>query len=176
MTGSSTNSITGSDILRGDPVDRHAPLCAGSDIDIARELLIGRIHAMSNVVSLLSESQWQGVKIKGLFAGARHTSRRTHRRERPDVTVSARRPKSLSLLFSNWRRIPTRGLSLSQATRTSWRIGKLPVKASTLRFISLEEFNTSEATRRPDSDFRPHLARSCPRRRRLRASKGILRM
>src|ERR1700738_1433086 len=29
----------------------------GSDIDVARELLIGRIHAMSNVVSLLSESQ-----------------------------------------------------------------------------------------------------------------------
>jgi two-component sensor histidine kinase len=39
----------------------------GSDIDVARELLIGRIHAMSNVVSLLSESQWQGVKLKGLF-------------------------------------------------------------------------------------------------------------
>jgi two-component sensor histidine kinase len=30
----------------------------GSDIDVARELLIGRIHAMSNVVSLLSESPW----------------------------------------------------------------------------------------------------------------------
>src|SRR6202007_3349743 len=29
----------------------------GSDIDNARELLIGRIHAMANVVSLLSESQ-----------------------------------------------------------------------------------------------------------------------
>jgi two-component sensor histidine kinase len=29
----------------------------GADIDVARELLIGRIHAMSNVVSLLSESQ-----------------------------------------------------------------------------------------------------------------------
>lgn len=39
----------------------------GADIDVARELLIGRIHAMSHVVSLLSESQWQGVKLKGLF-------------------------------------------------------------------------------------------------------------
>ena len=36
----------------------------GSDIDVARELLIGRIHAMSNVVSLLSESQWQGVSSR----------------------------------------------------------------------------------------------------------------
>src|SRR6202020_320726 len=39
----------------------------GSNIDVARELLIGRIHAMSNVVSLLSESKWQGVKLKSLF-------------------------------------------------------------------------------------------------------------
>ena len=38
----------------------------GSDMDVSRELLIGRIHAMSNVVTLLSESQWQGVKLKGL--------------------------------------------------------------------------------------------------------------
>src|SRR3981189_640557 len=39
----------------------------GSDIDVARELLIGRIHAGASVVSLLSESNWQGVKLKGLF-------------------------------------------------------------------------------------------------------------
>ena len=39
----------------------------GSDMDVSRDLLIGRIHAMSNVVTLLSGSQWQGVKLKGLF-------------------------------------------------------------------------------------------------------------
>ena len=71
----------------------------GSDIDVARELLIGRIHAMSNVVTLLSESQWQGVKLKGLFE-----SRAIPHADRiavtgPDITVSARAAQSLSLLF-----------------------------------------------------------------------------
>ena len=55
----------------------------GSDIDVSRELLIGRIHAMSNVVTLLSESQWQGVKLKGLFEFAGDPPCRTHRGERP---------------------------------------------------------------------------------------------
>ncbi len=55
----------------------------GSDIDVARELLIGRIHAMSNVVSLLSESQWQGVKLKGLFEVALDPACRPHRGQRP---------------------------------------------------------------------------------------------
>src|SRR4030095_1680271 len=39
----------------------------GSDMDVSRELLIGRIHAMSNVVTLLSQSQWQGRQLKGVF-------------------------------------------------------------------------------------------------------------
>src|SRR5947199_9517674 len=39
----------------------------GADMDVARELLIGRIQGMSNVVSLLSEGQWQGVKRRGVF-------------------------------------------------------------------------------------------------------------
>ena len=55
----------------------------GSDMDVARELLIGRIHAMSNVVTLLSESQWQGVKLKGLVRGARDPACRPHRGQRP---------------------------------------------------------------------------------------------
>ena len=54
----------------------------GSDIDVARELLIGRIHAMANVVSLLSESQWQGVKLQGPVRGARHSACRPHRHQR----------------------------------------------------------------------------------------------
>ncbi|MDI1264725.1 MAG: HWE histidine kinase domain-containing protein, partial [bacterium] len=71
----------------------------GSDIDVARELLIGRIHAMSNVVTLLSESQWQGVKLRGLFE-----SRAIPHADRiavngPDISVSARAAQSLSLLF-----------------------------------------------------------------------------
>ncbi len=84
----------------------------GSDIDVARELLIGRIHAMSNVVSLLSESQWQGVKLKGLFE-----SRAIPHAERiavsgPDITVSARAAQSLSLLFFELASHSDEGLSL----------------------------------------------------------------
>ena len=54
----------------------------GSDMDVSRELLIGRIHAMSNVVTLLSESQWQGVKLRGLFEFARDPACRPHRGQR----------------------------------------------------------------------------------------------
>ena len=126
----------------------------GSDIDVARELLIGRIHAMSNVVTLLSESQWQGVKLKGLFE-----SRSIPHADRiavsgPDITVSARAAQSLSLLFFELASHSDEGLSL---------VGKHPHIVAHWEIISeasggqfnfrWEEFNTSQATRRPDSDF-----------------------
>ncbi|KWV44776.1 histidine kinase [Bradyrhizobium macuxiense] len=126
----------------------------GSDVEVARELLIGRIHAMSNVVTLLSESQWQGVKLKGLFE-----SRSIPHAERiavngPDITVSARAAQSLSLLFFELASHSDEGLSL---------VGKHPHivanwevtgdGADSIFHFRWEEFNTSEATRRPDSDF-----------------------
>jgi two-component sensor histidine kinase len=126
----------------------------GSDIDVARELLIGRIHAMSNVVTLLSESQWQGVKLRGLFE-----SRAIPHADRiavngPDISVSARAAQSLSLLFFELASHSDEGLSL---------VGKHPHivanwevtgegKEAVFRF-RWEEFNTSAATRREDSDF-----------------------
>lgn len=126
----------------------------GSDIDVARELLIGRIHAMSNVVTLLSESQWQGVQLKGLFE-----SRSIPHADRiavngPDITVSARAAQSLSLLFFELASHSDEGLSL---------VGKHPhivahwevngeENGGVFQF-RWEEFNTSQATRRPDSDF-----------------------
>ncbi len=126
----------------------------GSDIDVARELLIGRIHAMSNVVTLLSESQWQGVQLRGLFE-----SRSIPHADRiavngPDITVSARAAQSLSLLFFELASHSDEGLSL---------VGKHPhivahwevngeENGGTFHF-RWEEFNTSQATRRPDSDF-----------------------
>ncbi len=66
----------------------------GSDIDVARELLIGRIHAMSNVVSLLSESQWQGVKLKGLFEARAIPHAERIAVSGPDIAVSARAAQS----------------------------------------------------------------------------------
>ena len=126
----------------------------GSDIDVARELLIGRIHAMSNVVSLLSESQWQGVKLRGLFEARAIPHAERIAVSGPDITVSARAAQSLSLLFFELASHSDEGLSL---------VGKHPNIVAQWQVIGedrdltfhfrWEEFNTSEATRRPDSDF-----------------------
>jgi two-component sensor histidine kinase len=126
----------------------------GSDIDVARELLIGRIHAMSNVVSLLSESQWQGVKLKGLFE-----SRAIPHADRiavsgPDIDVSARAAQSLSLLFFELASHSDEGLSLvgkHPNIKAYWEVtGEEPDAVFHFRW---EESNTSAATRRADSDF-----------------------
>ena len=126
----------------------------GSDIDVARELLIGRIHAMSNVVTLLSESQWQGVKLKGLFE-----SRSIPHADRiavsgPDITVSARAAQSLSLLFFELASHSDEGLSLvgkHPHIVAHWEISGENDEITF--YFRWEEFNTSQATRRPDSDF-----------------------
>jgi two-component sensor histidine kinase len=126
----------------------------GSDIEVARELLIGRIHAMSNVVSLLSESQWQGVKLKGLFEARAIPHADRIAVTGPDITVSARAAQSLSLLFFELASHSDEGLSL---------VGKHPhivahwdiegENSETIFHFRWEEFNTSAATRREDSDF-----------------------
>jgi two-component sensor histidine kinase len=126
----------------------------GADIDNARELLIGRIHAMSNVVSLLSESQWQGVKLQGLFEARAipHSDRIAV--SGPDISVSARAAQSLSLLFFELASHSDEGLSLvgkHPHIVAHWEVtGEDPDAIFHFRW---EEFNTSEATRRPDSDF-----------------------
>jgi two-component sensor histidine kinase len=126
----------------------------GSDIEVSRELLIGRIHAMSNVVTLLSESQWQGVKLKGLFE-----SRAIPHADRiavngPDIAVSARAAQSLSLLFFELASHSDEGLSLvgkHPHIVANWSVsGEEPETTFHFRW---EEFNTSAATRREDSDF-----------------------
>jgi len=126
----------------------------GSDVDVARELLIGRIHAMSNVVSLLSESQWQGVKLKGLFEARAIPHAERIAVSGPDIAVSARAAQSLSLLFFELASHSDEGLSL---------VGKHPhivahwevsgEGSDTTFHFRWEEFNTSAATRREDSDF-----------------------
>jgi len=126
----------------------------GSDIDVARELLIGRIHAMSNVVSLLSESQWQGVKLKGLFEARAIPHAERIAVDGPDITVSARAAQSLSLLFFELASHSDEGLSLvgkHPHIVARWEVtGEEP---ETIFHFRWEEFNTSEATRRADSDF-----------------------
>lgn len=126
----------------------------GSDIDDARELLIGRIHAMSNVVSLLSESQWQGVKLKGLFEARAIPHADRIAVTGPDIAVSARAAQSLSLLFFELASHSDEGLSLvgkHPHITANWTVtGEGGNEVFHFRW---EEFNTSEATRRPDSDF-----------------------
>jgi len=126
----------------------------GSDIDVARELLIGRIHAMSNVVSLLSESQWQGVKLRGLFEARAIPHAERISVTGPDIAVSARAAQSLSLLFFELASHSDEGLSLvgkHPHIVVKWEVtGEEPETVFSFRW---EEFNTSEATRRPDSDF-----------------------
>ena len=125
----------------------------GSDIDVARELLIGRIHAMSNVVSLLSESQWQGVKLKGLFEARAIPHAERIAVSGPDIAVSARAAQSLSLLFFELASHSDEGLSLvgkHPHIVAHWEVSDEPDATFTFRW---EEFNTSAATRREDSDF-----------------------
>ena len=126
----------------------------GADIDVARELLIGRIHAMSNVVSLLSESQWQGVKLKGLFEARAIPHAERIAVSGPDIAVSARAAQSLSLLFFELASHSDEGLSLvgkHPHIVAHWEVtGEEPDAVFHFRW---EEFNTSEATRRADSDF-----------------------
>jgi two-component sensor histidine kinase len=126
----------------------------GADIDIARELLIGRIHAMSNVVSLLSESQWQGVNLKGLFEARAIPHADRIAVSGPDIVVSARAAQSLSLLFFELASHSDEGLSLvgkHPHIVAHWEVsGEEP---NTIFQFRWEEFNTSAATRRADSDF-----------------------
>ena len=126
----------------------------GADIDTARELLIGRIHAMSNVVSLLSESQWQGVNLKGLFEARAIPHAERIAVSGPDINVSARAAQSLSLLFFELASHSDEGLSLvgkHPHIVAHWEVtGEEPDAIFRFRW---EEFNTSAATRRADSDF-----------------------
>ncbi|HVV40338.1 MAG TPA: HWE histidine kinase domain-containing protein [Nitrobacter sp.] len=126
----------------------------GSDIDVSRELLIGRIHAMSNVVSLLSESQWQGVKLKGLFEARAIPHADRIAVSGPDISVSARAAQSLSLLFFELASHSDEGLSLvgkHPNIVARWEIVGQGKEATF--YFRWEEFNTSAATRREDSDF-----------------------
>ena len=67
---------------------------------------------MSNVVSLLSESQWQGVNLKGLFEARAIPHAERISASGPDISVSARAAQSLSLLFFELASHSDEGLSL----------------------------------------------------------------
>jgi len=71
----------------------------GSDVNVAREMLIGRIHAMSHVVSLLSDSDWQGVRFRSLLESSISPVLRQVSAQGPDMIIGARAAQSLALLL-----------------------------------------------------------------------------
>lgn len=124
----------------------------GSDVDVARELLIGRIHAMSNVVSLLTDSQWQGVKLNGLLdsRAVPHAARIAV--NGPDIMVSARAAQSLALLFFE---LASHADSAPHGQQPNV-VAQWTVTGSgddALFHFRWEEFNSTAATRREDSEF-----------------------
>jgi len=126
----------------------------GADLNSARDLLIGRIHAMSHVVSLLSESEWQGARLKGLLESRAIPNSERMVATGPDITVSARAAQSLSLLFFELA-THVGETALSDPDRfnvvVQWTVsGEGSNAVFNLRW---EEFNTSATTRREETEF-----------------------
>ena len=105
-------------------------------------------------LAVLSESQWQGVKLKGLFEARAIPHADRIAVSGPDIAVSARAAQSLSLLFFELASHSDEGLSLvgkHPHIVAHWEVsGEEPDATFHFRW---EEFNTSAATRREDSDF-----------------------
>lgn len=124
----------------------------GVDVDRSRELLIGRIHAMSHVVSLLSDSHWQGVRLINLLElrAIPHGDRIVT--NGPDIIVSSRAAQSLCLMFFELAAHADAGADRREPDiAVTWSVvGKGP---ETIFHLKWEEFNTSEATRINDNDF-----------------------
>lgn len=124
----------------------------GVDVDRSRELLIGRIHAMSHVVSLLSDSHWQGVRLINLLElrAIPHGDRIVT--NGPDIIVSSRAAQSLCLMFFE---LAAHADAIANDREpnivVTWTVGgKEP---DTTFHLKWEELNTSEATRSNDNDF-----------------------
>jgi two-component sensor histidine kinase len=124
----------------------------GADVEQARELLIGRIHAMSHVMSLLSDRHWQGARLKSLLASRAIPHAERIESTGPDIIVSARAAQSLCLLFfelASQANVGSGDGGLHIAVQ--WQVtGK---GQNELFYLKWEEFNVSAATRRADSDF-----------------------
>ena len=125
----------------------------GADVEHARDLLIGRIHAMSHVISLLSDSQWQGARLRSLLASRAIPHKDRIAASGPDIVVSARAAQSLCLLFFELasQANPGNGDGEGLQIAVQWQVtGK---GAAELFQLKWEEFNVSAATRREDNEF-----------------------
>jgi two-component sensor histidine kinase len=126
---------------------------SGADVEHARELLIGRIHAMSHVISLLSDSHWQGARLRSLLASRAIPHMDQIAASGPDIIVSARAAQSLCLLFFELASQANAGHGDGSNLQITvhWQVtGK---GQNELFYLKWEEFNVSAATRREDNDF-----------------------
>jgi len=74
-------------------------LRSGTIVDEARELVAGRLHAMSHAVSLLTETEWQGISLRDLFSSQVLPVTARIAVEGPDVVIGARAAQALALLL-----------------------------------------------------------------------------
>lgn len=126
----------------------------GADVEQARELLIGRIHAMSHVISLLSDSHWQGARLKSLLASRAIPRADLITSSGPDIIVSARAAQSLCLLFFELAtQANAAGVHEDGTLRIAVHWNVTGKAQNELFYMKWEEFNVSAATRRDDNDF-----------------------
>jgi two-component sensor histidine kinase len=74
-------------------------LRSGTIVDEARDLVAGRLHAMSHAVSLLTETEWQGISLRDLFSAQVLPVTTRIRIDGPEVVIGARAAQALSLLL-----------------------------------------------------------------------------
>jgi two-component sensor histidine kinase len=74
-------------------------LRSGTIVDEARDLVAGRLHAMSHAVSLLTETEWQGISLRDLFSSQVLPVTSRIAVEGPDVVIGARAAQALALLL-----------------------------------------------------------------------------
>jgi two-component sensor histidine kinase len=123
----------------------------GADVDVARDLLIGRIHAMSHVVSLLSDSYWQGVGLHRLLNSPAVPHASHIKVSGPDVTVSARAAQSLSLVFYELASHARPDAAVQGRISVQWDVtGEGPDSVFHLHW---EEADATPETRPDDNDF-----------------------
>jgi two-component sensor histidine kinase len=74
-------------------------LRSGTIVDEARDLVAGRLQAMSHAVSLLTETEWQGINLRDLFSAQVLPVTTRMAIDGPDVIIGARAAQALSLLL-----------------------------------------------------------------------------
>jgi two-component sensor histidine kinase len=74
-------------------------LRSGTIVDEARDLVAGRLQAMSHAVSLLTETEWQGISLRDLFAAQVLPVSARIKVDGPEVVIGARAAQALSLLL-----------------------------------------------------------------------------